>query len=580
MSRRAYLFLEADRRVYRCQFTKDLTIIGSAPDADIIIKDSSVLGHHAQIARTGESYTLRAIDRSDVRVDGERVVGAHDLSLGERIGVGDAEILFVREQPESSTTVRLILERPGEPSVGFWTAKSTITVGRERGDLIIDDPLVSRVHCVIENHCAGGQFLLDARSERGTAVNGVSIDTRYRIVEGDVISLGGVKLTFETGAVARTGAGEAGARGRAAAKGPTGAANAPGSVGEGQGAAIPRNPYQRYPSQINAGVGRSDPNAPIRRASVDLRSGVSTGIVDPAAARAARERARHKSEHPGHDRSASERASEKASDDVRPDAPRAEPLPTFKPRPGWGAPDGGRRFDEDVSTRISHVGETLDKGEGLWYLPKSSGGGSSGAGRSDRASDARAGQAGAGALARPIIRPRGDAVPSRLDGNSEVPTVARQVPAAPAASALPYRPSDEGRAAPSIRRPDAGELRPMAASVPAAPREREPIPEPVPRRTSDGGRAPESRAGEARPGASRDERAPPQSAGAGPRGDGRWYLPESGGRAAPRRQGEPSYYVPASRSDSGGIDPDESLKREFRRPKFGGKTQGFDPSSS
>ncbi|MBT9559289.1 MAG: FHA domain-containing protein, partial [Myxococcales bacterium] len=139
MSGRAYLFLEADRRVYRCQFTKDLTLIGSASDADIIIRDSQVLPQHAQIAMSGTTFTLRRIDRSEVRVDGVRIEGPHELVAGERIGIGDTEILFVREEKLSPVCLELVVERPGDVPVGFWTAKSTVTIGRERGDLILDD---------------------------------------------------------------------------------------------------------------------------------------------------------------------------------------------------------------------------------------------------------------------------------------------------------------------------------------------------------------------------------------------------------------------------------------------------------
>ncbi len=536
---RAYLFLEAERRVFRCQFTKDLTVIGSAPDADIILRDADVHARHAQIAKSGNAYTLRAVDRAEVVVDGERLNGAHELGNGDRIAIGDSEILFVREAAEASTTVQLLITRPGEPLVGFWTQKSTVTIGRERGDVILDDPLLSRVHCVIENYCVGGQYLLDARSERGTALNGVSIDTRHRLLSGDVITIGSIRLEVRCGvadpgtivpkdpkqaltpvqaAAERLDAVRAHDAGKAVAR-PTGTAPVP---------AVPRNPYQRYPSQ--------------QLRERDLESGVSTGLVDAARSKAA----------------------------------RAESLPSLPPRPGWGEARGegkGRTFGDDVSTRISHVGNEAGSRSGLWYLP----------GRAGRPVP----------VERPIIRPRGD----------EVPAEPQRPAPSPADPLDPDRPGWGHASAPStgaegrrplIRRPDAAGLRPMAAPeyeprrVPGAESYRGDEPRrpaaPEPRRVAE----PEPRRVEQEPRRVEQERYAPNPADRLPGLDGpgarqeRWYTPEGANRdAAPAQAkgfGDPSfYYLPGSKPPPG-EDPDESVKREFRRPRFGGKTQGFDPS--
>jgi pSer/pThr/pTyr-binding forkhead associated (FHA) protein len=195
---RAFLFLESDRRVYRCQLTKAVTLIGSGKENDIVINDGSVVGRHAQISCADNTYSLRPVECIDLKVDGHDVDGVWTLDNGQVIRIGDLEILFAREQKESSTAVHLIVRSPNTPPMGFWTCKSTVVIGREKGDLILDDPLLTRVHAVIENFCEHGQFLLDARSERGTSLNGEIIDSRRRLKNGDIIEVGSVEIEFRS----------------------------------------------------------------------------------------------------------------------------------------------------------------------------------------------------------------------------------------------------------------------------------------------------------------------------------------------------------------------------------------------
>jgi pSer/pThr/pTyr-binding forkhead associated (FHA) protein len=195
---RAFLFLESDGRVYRCQLTKAMTLIGSAPENDIVIHDESVHARHAQVSCANNSYTLRPLECTDLKVDGEDVEGRWELANGQQLHIGELVVLFGREQKESSAAIHLLIRRPNEPPMGFWTTKSTLLIGREKGDLILDDPQLSRVHTVIENFCEQGQFLLDARSESGTSLNGELINSRRRLKDGDLLQLGAVEIEFRS----------------------------------------------------------------------------------------------------------------------------------------------------------------------------------------------------------------------------------------------------------------------------------------------------------------------------------------------------------------------------------------------
>ncbi|MFT5433499.1 MAG: pSer/pThr/pTyr-binding forkhead associated (FHA) protein [Myxococcota bacterium] len=339
MKGRAFLFLESGRRVYRCQFTKNLTIIGSQDSNDIVIRDDSVAAEHAQISRADDAYTLRPLHNSELRVDGDDIESAYELINGDRIEIGNTDILFVREQAESPTTIHLIIRRGSEPPMGFWTSRSTVTIGRERGDIIIDDPLLSKVHAVIENFCDGGHFIIDARSERGTGLNGESLDARHRLVDGDTISLGSVEIEFRSKPYDHP-TGRDAARLAAERIDRLRQQGSPDAVAAPAQSSIPRNPYQRYPSSLPASSAVPTPKRPGR---LDMRSGVTTGISE-----------------------ARPRSAEPSVGNVRPSGGHNSPAPALhEPRPAGQSRGFGNRSEQ--KTQISSAGNRPRTGR--WYLP-------------------------------------------------------------------------------------------------------------------------------------------------------------------------------------------------------------------
>ena len=73
---------------------------------------------------------------------------------------------------------------------------STKTIGRAQGaDLIVDAPLVSRVHCRLEAGPTAVE-VVDLSSTNGTFVNDERID-RASLTTGDRLRVGRVELTVE-----------------------------------------------------------------------------------------------------------------------------------------------------------------------------------------------------------------------------------------------------------------------------------------------------------------------------------------------------------------------------------------------
>ena len=96
---------------------------------------------------------------------------------------------FVQKDPGAVKTVRfkerdIVLEK-------------TITIGRDKTNSIViqDDPLVSRVHAVIDKS-GPYYYIMDKDSTNGTYVNNNPLkkDSRHQLQPGDIITVGKTKL--------------------------------------------------------------------------------------------------------------------------------------------------------------------------------------------------------------------------------------------------------------------------------------------------------------------------------------------------------------------------------------------------
>jgi pSer/pThr/pTyr-binding forkhead associated (FHA) protein len=95
-----------------------------------------------------------------------------------------------------------ILRTIGRPNESTFRllSDSTKTIGRATGaDFIIDEALVSRVHCRVQVNLSDDLDLTDLGSTNGLFVNGTRITTA-RLVPGDRIKVGRVELIALKGA--------------------------------------------------------------------------------------------------------------------------------------------------------------------------------------------------------------------------------------------------------------------------------------------------------------------------------------------------------------------------------------------
>jgi pSer/pThr/pTyr-binding forkhead associated (FHA) protein len=79
----------------------------------------------------------------------------------------------------------------------FVLSKGRSVLGRSSGcDIVLEDPLVSREHCLIESDGEGGYQLEDLGSKNATILNRKTLTRRAPLFYGDRIVLGGTVLRF------------------------------------------------------------------------------------------------------------------------------------------------------------------------------------------------------------------------------------------------------------------------------------------------------------------------------------------------------------------------------------------------
>lgn len=100
-----------------------------------------------------------------------------------------------RRRPERPLVLLQDLDSGVKTPVLFWEN----SIGRSRGsDIAIDDPAVSRNHCVLLRR-KEGWFINDSNSKAGTYVNDKKVNGRTRVKIDDVISIGNKDFAFKRG---------------------------------------------------------------------------------------------------------------------------------------------------------------------------------------------------------------------------------------------------------------------------------------------------------------------------------------------------------------------------------------------
>jgi hypothetical protein len=70
-------------------------VVGRSRDCDVVLEDSGVSRHHAELRPSGPGWTVRDLGSTNgVQVNGQDIHGAHPLKPGDRLQLGSTELVF------------------------------------------------------------------------------------------------------------------------------------------------------------------------------------------------------------------------------------------------------------------------------------------------------------------------------------------------------------------------------------------------------------------------------------------------------------------------------------------------------
>jgi pSer/pThr/pTyr-binding forkhead associated (FHA) protein len=187
--------------------TARLCNIGSAPDAQIRLQDSTVAYLHAQVTQHDHALYLRdAGSQTGTWVNGVPLAGAHLLSDGDRVVVGRTELTFRSAAPGKKTSaIEAVIALPrlelrSGPSLGlsFVLSGDVCTLGSGHGvSLQVFEPSVAPLHAQVRA-VQGHHYLSDAGSPSGTYARGVRLapGQEMPLGEGEVFQIGAVAVAY------------------------------------------------------------------------------------------------------------------------------------------------------------------------------------------------------------------------------------------------------------------------------------------------------------------------------------------------------------------------------------------------
>ena len=190
----AYLFVEDDGRVLRFQLHQSDVRIGRDQSNDIWIDNPAVRPQTCLVYQRDGAHHLKVYDGAKVLLNGQAVRGLNRLYSGDRMGVGDRELLYARDDAPAQVAVGLTVMLDGVVQYGLTYRRTRVRIGRRNADLVLDDATVADEHLVIESYSDHGWFAFDVSKGGGTFVNGLAVEERCRLHDGDVIQLGRVML--------------------------------------------------------------------------------------------------------------------------------------------------------------------------------------------------------------------------------------------------------------------------------------------------------------------------------------------------------------------------------------------------
>ncbi len=198
----AYVFYnDPEGQLERIEVPDHPLTIGSHEICGLVLSGKSVGPIHVAVERGPDGARVRRLSRvKNVTLNGDKI-DAEMADSGAEIGLGNVALRYVDAPAVSPKMLNIKVSRgEDEIQVDLPVAGSVIVVGRIRGDILIDDDVVSGEHLEIENFGSGLRWVRDLGSTNGTELNGQPLSgVRQPLEDGAVITIGGVTLEIRDG---------------------------------------------------------------------------------------------------------------------------------------------------------------------------------------------------------------------------------------------------------------------------------------------------------------------------------------------------------------------------------------------
>ncbi len=189
-----------------------VTNLGQSPECQIPLRDATLSAFHAQIVRHAEGLYIRDLGSSSgTWINGQCLTGPHSLRDGDRIRLGQLELLFrssalprlaPEAQRQSVAGPRLEVRSGGALGLSFALGPNAVLLGSAPECAIrLPDPSINPRHAELRP-AGAGYTLLDLSSHGGTFVRGARLAPQraQTLSEGDWLRFGSVDVLFSSAA--------------------------------------------------------------------------------------------------------------------------------------------------------------------------------------------------------------------------------------------------------------------------------------------------------------------------------------------------------------------------------------------
>ncbi|MBC7174325.1 MAG: FHA domain-containing protein [Polyangiaceae bacterium] len=193
---------------------RDEITIGRKEGNTIRLTERNVSRRHARLRRKNGAFVVEDLGSyNGVRINGDRVEGASELSAGDRVGIGDYELALQRdgvealEAPTGMRSIasgdlaepvppaRLVMLTAPAPGAEYALGGDNVRIGRSEDlEVWVNHRSISREHASFQRE--GDTIIVrDLDSANGVRLNGTDV-REAELQSGDILELGQVRFRF------------------------------------------------------------------------------------------------------------------------------------------------------------------------------------------------------------------------------------------------------------------------------------------------------------------------------------------------------------------------------------------------